>query len=127
MSKGITERTEAGSRKWEPGVETAPSVLKEEEPTLARSIGLAGASCVIFGGAAILFHVIGWNQGRVGLGTSTFILAVGLLGLLIHASADRDLQVRRLYWGLGLALLGLGAILCIVPTRVGVGGLFGLG
>ena len=45
MSKGITERTEElPSRKWEPGVETAPSVLKDDEPTLARSIGLAGAA-----------------------------------------------------------------------------------
>jgi hypothetical protein len=128
MPKGITERTEElGSHKWEPGIETAPSVLKEDEPTLARSLGLAGASCVIFGGAAILFHVIGWNQGRVGVGLSTSILLFGVVGLLSHAAFDRDLQVRRLYGGLGLALIGLGAIFCIVPTRAGIGGLFGLG
>src|SRR5262249_22555554 len=40
---------------------------------------------------------------------------------------DRDLQVRRLYWGAGLGLLGLGQILCLVPFLGAAGGLFGLG
>lgn len=127
MSKGITERTEElASRKWEPGVEMAPSVLKDDEPTLARSIGLAGACGVIFGGAALMFNTIGWSE-RVGIGSSTVILVAGLVGMLFHAVYDRDLQVRRLYWGGGLGLLALGGLLCLVPAKGGVGGLFGLG
>ncbi len=126
MSKAITERTdEPGPSRWQPGVEIAPSVLREDEPTVARTFGLAGAACVIFGGASLMFHAFGWSY-RVPVGWGTFILVVGIVGMLAHAAFDPDLQVRRLYWGLGLGLLGLGALLCLVPVR-GVGSMFGLG
>lgn len=126
MSKGITERTEDARRPWEGDVELAPSVLREDEPTVARTIAMIAASCVIFGGASLVFNVTGLSQ-RIDLGWGLLILVVGMVGLLAHAAFDRDLQVRRLYWGLGLGLLAAGAVLCIVPTRVGVGALFGLG
>src|SRR4051794_29627403 len=105
MSKAITDRTEDNPPPgWQPGVELAPSVLREDEPTVARGFGLAGASLVIFGGAALVFNAVGWGT-RVGVGWGTFLLGVGLVGMLAHAAFDRDLQVRRLYWGLGLGLL----------------------
>jgi gliding motility-associated transport system permease protein len=128
MSKAITEKTEAQTAppQWGTGVEMAPSVLREDEPTVARTVGLIGACLVIFGGTALMVNAIGWNY-RVGVGWGTLITVTGLVGLLWHAAFDPDLQVRRLYWGMGLAMLALGALLCVIPLRGGIGGLFGLG
>jgi ABC-2 type transport system permease protein len=128
MSKAITEKTEDKQpQDWRPGVEIAPSLLREDEPTIARTIGLVGASFVIFGAMALFINAVGWGS-RIGIGWASVCLALGVVGLLGHAAYDRDIQVRRLYWGAGLGLLGLGAILCFVPARgEGIGALFGLG
>src|SRR5439155_9980669 len=68
------------------------------------------------------------QDARVGIGWASVCLAVGVVGLLGHAAFDRDLQVRRLYWGAGLGLLALGSILCVVPAKgAGMGALFALG
>jgi ABC-2 type transport system permease protein len=128
MSKAITEKTEDKQpQDWRPGVEIAPSLLREDEPTIARTIGLVGASFVIFGAMALFVKAVGWGD-RIGIGWASVCLALGVVGLLGHASYDRDIQVRRLYWGAGLGLLGLGAILCLVPAKgEGIGALFGVG
>src|SRR5581483_11353791 len=107
MSKAITEKQEdrGPSRRWE--AETAPSVVREDEPTIARTFGLIGASFVIFGGLALLLNLWGKTE-RVGIGLSSIILAFGIVGLLSHAAYDRDLQIRRIYWALGgLALFAV--------------------
>src|SRR5262245_64438525 len=128
MSKAITEKTEDKPQGWQPGVEIAPSLVREDEPTTARTIGLVGAWFVIFGSVALLIPALRGQEARIGVGWASLCLALGVVGLLYHAASDRDLQVRRLYWGGGLALLLLGTILCIVPSKgAEVGGLFGLG
>ncbi|MBI1915767.1 MAG: ABC transporter permease [Planctomycetes bacterium] len=127
MSKAITEKTEdKPPQGWQPGAEIAPSLVREDEPRVARTIGLVGASFVIFGAVALFINAVR-QDARVGIGWASLCLALGVVGLLAHAAFDRDLQVRRLYWGAGLALLGLGSILCILPVKSGVGALFPLG
>src|SRR6266540_4839134 len=127
MSKAITEKTEDKQpQDWRSGVEIAPSLLREDEPTVARTIGLVGASFVIFGAMALFINTAGWGS-RIGIGWASVCLALGVVGLLGHAAYDRDIQVRRLYWGAGLGLIALGVILCLVPARGGMGGLFPLG
>jgi hypothetical protein len=49
------------------------------------------------------------------------------MGTLIHAAYDRELQVRRLYWGLGLALLAVGVFACVLPVDGEMGAWFGAG
>src|SRR5258708_1522698 len=105
MSKAITENPEERLPPgWGPHTEIAPSVLREDEPTTARTVGLVGASFVIFGGVALLIGAVRQDV-RVGVGWASVCLALGVVGLLAHASFDRDLQVRRLYWGAGLGLM----------------------
>src|SRR5437660_5823475 len=127
MSKAITDKTEDRTPQgWGPGTEIAPSFVREDEPRVARTIGLIGGSFVIFGGMALVINAVR-QDARVGIGLASVCLALGVVGLLAHAAFDRDLQVRRLYWGAGLGLLGLGAILCVAPVKAGVGGLVALG
>ncbi len=128
MSKAITEKHDdhGPGRRWEPAVESAPSRLREDEPTIARTIGLIGASCVIFGGLALLLNVFNDTQ-RIGIGMASTILAVGIVGLLSHAAYDRELQMRRIYWALGLGLLAIGVLLCLLPLDGNVGDLFFVG
>src|SRR5580692_11275681 len=113
MSKAIMEKHDEEHR-WGPGVETAPSVVRADEPTIARFIGLFGAVLVVFGGIALLFNLLGRTE-RVGIGWSSLYLALGTVGMLAHAAYDSDLQMRRLYWGLGVALLALGLLLAVIP------------
>src|SRR5262249_30515249 len=75
---------------------------------------------------ALLINAIRGQATRVDVGWAGVFLSLGVVGLLAHAAFDRDLQVRRLYWGAGLALLGLGAILCLVPGLGGNANLFAL-
>lgn len=130
MSKAITDKQEerGPGPRWGAAVETAPSLVREDEPTIARTIGLFAAACVIFGGLALLLNLLG-RTTRVGvdIGWASMIVAVGVVGLLAHAVFDRDLQVRRLYWAFGIALFCAGVMLCVIPFDGNVGGLFGLG
>jgi ABC-type transport system involved in multi-copper enzyme maturation permease subunit len=120
MSKAITEKhDDQGGKHWEPAVETAPSVVRADEPTVARTIGLVGASLAIFGLMAWLI-----NPERIGYGRSIFVLALGIIGMLSHAVYDRELQIRRIYWVIGLLLLAGGVFLCLVPWDGPVGVLF---
>src|SRR4051812_24885758 len=128
MSKAITEKTEEKKpHGWQQDVEIAPSVMREDEPTVARTIGLVGASLVIFGGVALVINAIRGAETRIGVGWASVFLTLSVVGLLAHAAFDRDLQVRRLYWGAGLALLTLGVVFCLVPALGGKANLFALG
>jgi ABC-type transport system involved in multi-copper enzyme maturation permease subunit len=127
-SKAITERQEdrPGPPGGWPGGEAAPSVLREDQPGLPRTLGMIGAALVIFGGMALGFNLLG-RPVRVGTGWATLFLTAGIVGLLFHALFDRDVQFRRLYMAFGFATLLLGAILCLVPYPEKVGGRFMLG
>jgi hypothetical protein len=119
MSKAITERPEErpAPAGWGPSNEVAPSVVREDEPGLARTMGMCGAALVIFGGMALAFNAAG-KAVRVSPGWATFTLAVGLVGLMLHAAFERDLQIRRVYLGFGVLTLVIGAFLCVLPYPV---------
>jgi ABC-type transport system involved in multi-copper enzyme maturation permease subunit len=123
-SKAITkdkqdERNRQGG--WQPPPESAPSVLREDEPGLPRTLGMAGAALVIFGGMALAFNLSG-RLVRVNVTWSAVFLALGLCGLLFHAAFDRDVQFRRMYMAFAYALLIIGTFLCIFPYPTKVWG-----
>lgn len=118
----VTDRPLAGRT----AREAAPSVLREDEPTLARAMGMVGAGVLIFGVMAVGFH-IATGTARLSLGWSIFCIALGLAGLLFHAAFDHDVNYRRLYMIFGFAVLGLGAFLCVVPYPGKIGDLFRYG
>jgi hypothetical protein len=126
MSKAITDKE--GQRPLPPGwgpEETAPSVLREDEPALARTIGMFGAALVIFGGMALAFNLSG-RLVRVGSAWATLALCLGLGGLLFHAAFDRDVQFRRVYMAFAYLCFVVGAFLCFLPYPT-LGAQFGPG
>jgi ABC-type transport system involved in multi-copper enzyme maturation permease subunit len=136
-SKAITEEREGqtgtpGSRPRE----VAPSVIREEEPQLARSIGIISLVAVLFGADLMCWLVYnvsllraawwgilrmrGLPVGPTGPALSWFgalfgtvFFFAGLGGLLLHATIERDQQLRRAYGVLGSLWLVLGAVLII--------------
>ena len=109
----VTDRPPPGGGTLQPA-ETAPSIMREDEPTFPRTLGMIGAALVIFGGMALAFNLSG-RMVRVSTGWSVFLLTLGMAGLLFHAAFDRDVQFRRMYMAFGIATLALGAALCLIP------------
>lgn len=128
MSKAITQKEEHvdDRPRLNPDalVETAPSMLRDDALLVPRYLGgMLGGALVIFGGMALLFHLMGrevWIRPGVGL----FIVCMGLCGLLFHAAFDPDIQVRRLYMFFGLALVVIGIGLSVLPAGTRLGGQF---
>src|SRR5258708_2282508 len=114
MSNAIVPQSEeARPVGWAPTAETAPSVLREDQPGFARFVGLAGAALVTFGGAAL---IIGrFRAAAGGGGWATMALTLGIASMLFHAAFDREIQYRRLYMYFGFLALTIGAFLCVLP------------
>lgn len=126
-SKAITQtpETRPGSS-WRNQPDTGPSLIRRDDPKIARGIGFAAAAAIVFGGFAMALH----SAGRVtplGTGWAVFFLTIGIAGLLFHAAFDGDMQIRRVYMAFAYLCLVLGAFLCIVPYNKQPGALFGQG
>jgi ABC-2 type transport system permease protein len=142
MSNAITEEREERAAARAPlGEELAPSILREDEPQLARTIGLVAVVLTLFGADLLCWAI--WNKSVIRwlwwnllnlsktpvptsgptlsafgtiLGTVFFI--VGLGGLLYHGGMEKDVQLRRCYGVLGALWLVLG-IFCLVAQIAG--------
>ncbi len=93
---------------WSGSGELAPSILREDESGLPRTIGMIGAFLVIFGGLVLLLKAFG-RSSFVSPSWATLSVALGIAGLLYHAAFDRDVQFRRMYMVFGLLALVVGA------------------
>ncbi len=126
-SKAITPSPETRpGGNWRHQADSGPSLMRGDDPKIARGIGLAGAAAIVFGGMALALQ----SAGRItplGSGWSTFLLAIGIAGLLFHAAFDGDVQIRRLYMTFGYLCLIVGGFLAIVPYNKQPGALFGQG
>src|SRR5947208_3219344 len=100
--KTITEKPDQGKLPgdWRPHRETAPSIMRADDPTLARWLGLVGLMLVTLGGVALVATAGGYTS-RISALWSTLFLITGLALLLFHAAVDGDMQVRRTYGVLG--------------------------
>jgi ABC-2 type transport system permease protein len=126
-SKAITQtpETRPGSS-WRNQPDTGPSVMRGDDPKIARGIGIAAATAIVFGGMALALHSAG-KVTPMGVGWAVFLLTAGITGLLYHAAFDGDVQMRRLYMGFGYVCLIAGGFLAIVPYNNQMGALFGQG
>jgi ABC-2 type transport system permease protein len=126
-SRAITQTPQTRPESsWRHPSDTGPSLMRRDDPKLARAIGVAAAAAIIFGGMALVLQ----TSGRVtplGVGWATFLLTLGIAGLLFHAAFDSDLQIRRVYMAFGYLCLGVGGFLAIVPYNKQPGALFGQG
>ena len=126
-TRAITQPPESRSGgDWQNQTETAPSVMRTDDPTIARFVGLASAGLVIFGGMALILQAAG-RVTPLAIGFATFLLTAGIAGLLFHAAFDWDVQFRRIYMVFGYVALIVGAFLTVVPYNGKAGSLFGQG
>jgi ABC-2 type transport system permease protein len=126
-SRAVTQtpETHPGSS-WRNQPDTGPSIMRRDDPKIARGIGLAAAVAIIFGGMAMALQTAG-RVTPLGIGWATFLLTVGIAGLLFHAAFDGDPQIRRVYMAFGYLCIIIGGFLAIVPYNKQPGALFGQG
>ncbi len=108
---------------WQSIPEQAPSVMRDDQPTVARILAMAGVMLTAIGILAMVAPAAGWTY-VVGSGWGAFALSVGLILILHHAFVDKDTQYRRVYMAAGLLLGALGVALRFLPLGGTVGGLF---
>ena len=104
---------------WESMPEKAPSVMREDQPTVARILAMVGVMLVASG--LLAQFASGYI---VSPGWGAFLLSIGIVLMLYHAFVDKDLQFRRVYMGLGLLLGALGICFRFLPLGGSMGGLF---
>jgi ABC-2 type transport system permease protein len=103
---------------WQGLREQAPSLVRPEQPVAGRVIALIALFPLTLGAAALLFAAIGRGY-LISPSWGVLLLALGVAGLLYHAFNEKELQYRRLYGIVGLALLGLGVLFRLLPAEVG--------
>ncbi|MBI2809050.1 MAG: ABC transporter permease [Planctomycetes bacterium] len=105
---------------WVSMPERAPSIEREETPIFARVVALGGLFFVVLGTLAALAP--NWQTRTIispGLGLG--LALAGLCPILYHAFVERDLQFRRLYGFLGLALILAGIVFRMMAFKGGYG------
>jgi ABC-type transport system involved in multi-copper enzyme maturation permease subunit len=94
--------------------EMAPSLVRPDEPRLARILGTIGLFLVVLAGAVLLVPSSGFSA-IVGPFWRTLLMSLGIACLLYHAARDDDMQVRRTYGLLGFVLLAAAALVSALP------------
>ena len=95
-------------------VETAPSAMLAEGPTLARAVGFAGLFFLVLGGVVVIStRVLGPRWVPEGFGFLS--AALGLALMLYHAVTDSEQEIRRMYGGFAAFWLLVALVGSIVP------------
>jgi ABC-2 type transport system permease protein len=117
-SKAVTEKPEysSPSNLWRSSRETAPSVVRAEDPTVARWLGLVGLLLVTVGGVALVATTLG-RGSWVGPIWGSLCSVCGIALLLFHATVDAELQVRRTYGVLGYLWLAAAFAVTVLPIN----------
>jgi hypothetical protein len=125
-TKAETEQLQATSPSgWRPAPELAPSAVRPDEPSLARIIFVVSLFLIFLG--ALLWWRVAPSYPFLGILGILFVV-VGVGGVLYHAVRDGEQQVRRMYMTVAYVFLGGGILLCLIPAKEHLGGLYlGLG
>ncbi len=103
---------------WESQPERAPSVERADRPLVARILAMIGLFALVLGGLAMVAPT--WRLGvSLGPAWGFFFASIGAFLILFHAFAEHDLQFRRLYAVVGLALLMSGVVLRLMAFNSG--------
>lgn len=95
-------------------IETAPSIERDAEPTLARWVGAIGWTMAATGGMVVGLNLF-LGPRLVPSWVGYAFLFIGILGMLFHAGRDGDPQIRRYYGYVGIAWLVIAALFTLVP------------
>src|SRR5262249_28509433 len=109
---------------WEPVPEQAPSIVREEQPTLARILALVGLFLILLGLVPVVGPLIGIQNPMVGPWTGFFAVSGGVFLVLFQPFVDRERVFRRTYAFIGLFCVAAAVALRIWPTREGIGPYF---
>jgi len=96
---------------WQSVPERAPSVEREDAPTVARIIAMVGLFFFVLGILAMTAPL--WRLGAAAVITpqwGLFFATLGISLILYHTFVERDFQFRRLYGFLGLGLVVIGGV-----------------
>src|SRR5437588_11456734 len=85
-------------------VETAPSAVLAETPTVARLIGFGGLFLLVLGAVAVITNEY-LGPRWIGKGGGYLFAMCGLALMLYHAIRDGEQEVRRMYGMLAAAWL----------------------
>lgn len=108
--------TKPATDPWRPSRETAPSVMRSEDPTLARWFGLVGLMLLTLGSVALGAMGLGYASRISPVWGSCFLIS-GLALLLFHAAVETDSQLRRIYGVLGYLWLAAAILLTVLPIK----------
>jgi ABC-2 type transport system permease protein len=107
---------------WQSMPERAPSVVREDRPTVTRIFAMAGVLLTAIGFLALI------APGRFNYWVSphwgTLCLSLGVGLLLFHAFSEKDTQFRRTYASVGLTLIMISVALRALPFGGQLGGYF---
>jgi ABC-type transport system involved in multi-copper enzyme maturation permease subunit len=135
-SNAITEKQDprSGSGGGLRPREVAPSVLRDDEAQFARWIGTFGLVFTLVGADLLAWALFGRSliglvlrlitqQTTIGLMPTilaTLFFVIGLLGMLFHATCEKETQLRRAYGGFGALWVAAG-LFFIVCQMAGMG------
>ena len=103
---------------YQPMPERAPSIEREERPTVARVLAMIGLFFSVLGTLA-MFAPMWQRSAAISPGMGFFFATIGAALILYHTFVERDSQFRRLYGFLGLALVIGGVALRLMAFRTG--------
>jgi ABC-2 type transport system permease protein len=109
---------------WESVPEHAPSIVREEQPTLARFFALAGLGLILLGIVPVVGPLMGIANPLLTAGPGFMCVTLGLCLVLFHAFVDRERVFRRFYASLGLFSIAAALLLRVWPTSAGMGAYF---
>src|SRR5262245_55577696 len=109
---------------WQSLPERAPSEIRADKPTIARTLALIGFFLIAVGAIAMAVPLV--NEGCdperrwsyiIGPTWGLVFATGGLALILFHAFADWEVQFRRLYGFFAIVLLLGGLVLRVIPVR----------
>ncbi|HEY1860433.1 MAG TPA: ABC transporter permease [Gemmataceae bacterium] len=124
-SRAIREgkHTKGWAKRWQTPVETAPSVMGEDKPLLARLAGGVGVALMVFAAVAMIalqskkvltLPLLQWD---IGYGWAGILGVFGVALMLLHAASDAEVQIRRSYMAFGYVWILVGIAVSLLPLQ----------
>jgi ABC-2 type transport system permease protein len=99
-------------------IETAPSVIVEEGPSLPRTIGFTGLFLFILGVVSVVANRATETPRLISESLGFLALATGLCLMFYHAITDNNIEIRRLYGLFALGILFYAVAVSLIPGPV---------
>ena len=95
--------------------EQAPSEVHADNPMGLRILGVLSLFPTTLGIAAIIANQYGPRW--IGEGSGYVLAAIGIVGLLVHALRDTDIEIRRVYGAAGALLIVAAIVITLIPGK----------